>query len=600
MVEDAFYAKSINTLKKRMCAMSLYVAEVGGEEAFPFMESTLYAYVAQLRKAGAPAIRATSFLEAVAFTAELLGIDKEPGAEKSARVRGAALELYDRKRVTKQAAPMEVRLVKALELATRYGADARDRSLAGFATFVLHSRARASDAARAPTNPVLDKGPDLTGFVQVDTTGQRVKTGRGKRRRLRWFPLVANQRGVTDVDWAHYWVEARKECGQDAQEEGFLQCTWSACGRGSDCMGSAELMSHVKRILRSAGAPESLAKAKTSHSLRATALSWAAKAGLSPTSRRVLGGHAKSKDTSVFEYSRDALAIPLMELGAVYTLVAKGVFDPDATRSGRWTTSGPVGPAAVSACLNNRPEAEPTEGGDTEGRELRCRCGSFDASASGNTLHGLTLFRCGDCGAGFTEKDVWGVSDQKDWEKQFATRTTELAQDSDADSEGTARPEVQDEAPPENSELSSSADECATEDADLDVPESVAVEALATNVPQDADEPADTTDEEALWTDPNAWDHSLCMHQVYFTVHARQPPGVLLCSRADEGQFQSVVNASSAWPVCRVCTAKVRAQVQAGRNSPALGSPDDSPEQSEDGYSYEYETGGDNSDATPH
>ena len=142
MVEDAFYAKSTNTLKKRMCAMSLYVTEVGGEEAFPFMEPMLYSYVTHLRRAGAPATRATSFLEAVAFTAELLGIDKEPGAEKSARVRGAALELYDRKRVTKQAAPMEVRLVKALELATKHGADERDRSLAGFATFVLHSRAR--------------------------------------------------------------------------------------------------------------------------------------------------------------------------------------------------------------------------------------------------------------------------------------------------------------------------------------------------------------------------------------------------------------------------------------------------------------------------
>ena len=181
IVGDVFYAKATITLKKRMSAMAMYVTEVGGDSAFPFMEATLYSYVSHLRRAGAPATRATSFLEAVAFTAELLGIDKEPGAEKSARVRGAALELYDRKRVTKQAAPMEVPLVKALELAIKFGADERDRSLAGFAAFVLHSRARASDAARAPSDPVLDEGPGGSGFVQVDTTGQRVKTGRGKR-----------------------------------------------------------------------------------------------------------------------------------------------------------------------------------------------------------------------------------------------------------------------------------------------------------------------------------------------------------------------------------------------------------------------------------
>ena len=72
----------------------------------------------------------------------------------------------------------------------------------------------------------------------------------------------------------------------------------------------------------------------TSHSLKATSLSWAAKAGLPMSVRRALGGHIKKDEVTPRAYSRDELAAPLRRLAAVYADIRCGVFVPDSTRSG--------------------------------------------------------------------------------------------------------------------------------------------------------------------------------------------------------------------------------------------------------------------------
>ena len=52
---------------------------------------------------------------------------------------------------------------------------------------------------------------------------------------------------------------------------------------------------------------------------------------------RSLGYHSKPKDSMPNLYSRDELAAPLRQLRIVEEAVAVGDFDPDATRSGRFT-----------------------------------------------------------------------------------------------------------------------------------------------------------------------------------------------------------------------------------------------------------------------
>ena len=65
-------------------------------------------------------------------------------------------------------------------------------------------------------------------------------------------------------------------------------------------------------------------------------MSWAAKFHILQSDRRVLGGHAKPKDFSVLEYSKDAMAGPLQKLEIMLRFIREGKFSPDAIRSGRF------------------------------------------------------------------------------------------------------------------------------------------------------------------------------------------------------------------------------------------------------------------------
>ena len=79
----------------------------------------------------------------------------------------------------------------------------------------------------------------------------------------------------------------------------------------------------------------------TSHSLKATMLSYCAKYGISHQDRLALGGHShpgKMADT----YGRDALARPLRLLGIVIEAIRNKEFLPDASRAGRFTRREPI------------------------------------------------------------------------------------------------------------------------------------------------------------------------------------------------------------------------------------------------------------------
>lgn len=85
------------------------------------------------------------------------------------------------------------------------------------------------------------------------------------------------------------------------------------------------------------------------HSLKATALSWLAKAMAPEKVRRLLGYHVKPKDRSVVIYSRDALAEGLEILTNVIKEIREGRFKPDAPRNQRWEKSPPASSGVVPA-----------------------------------------------------------------------------------------------------------------------------------------------------------------------------------------------------------------------------------------------------------
>ena len=64
------------------------------------------------------------------------------------------------------------------------------------------------------------------------------------------------------------------------------------------------------------------------------------------------------------------------------------------------------------------------------------------------------------------------------------------------------------------------------------------------------------------------WDFGLARHVSWFIVHAVEGDRRLLCGRVMDHNFERVVNPPAAYPVCRICRARVRGRVEAARQSP--------------------------------
>ena len=83
----------------------------------------------------------------------------------------------------------------------------------------------------------------------------------------------------------------------------------------------------------------------SSHSLKCTMLSYAAKRGISVPDRLMLGYHSSNMHMAMV-YSRDGAAASLLLLERLIDEIVKGTFKPDSTRSGRIVESQAQGARA--------------------------------------------------------------------------------------------------------------------------------------------------------------------------------------------------------------------------------------------------------------
>lgn len=79
----------------------------------------------------------------------------------------------------------------------------------------------------------------------------------------------------------------------------------------------------------------------SSHSLKATFLAWAARYGMSPSTRAMLGRHSSSLNETFAIYSRDLSIAPALELQAMIDDVCSGKFIPDGPRSHMFNHGAP-------------------------------------------------------------------------------------------------------------------------------------------------------------------------------------------------------------------------------------------------------------------
>ena len=333
VVADTLEDKATGTIKSRSYSLAQFVRwkAIGGKgPAFPISEADVYEYVSYLRHVGAPATRATRFRQALAFAKYVLGVNMDEETLSSRRVAGAALASFKNKRLLKQRSPLTVRQLSLMEQAVVMSSDKQEVVFLGHCLFATHVRCRFSDMMNVTVEPEID-GP----YVEAAT--HKHKTSNVAGRRNKWLPLAGLSTGVSGVNWAETWLRARADCNLCAGEgKPFLPAplsdgTW---GVGKLSLGEATLW--LREVLIRAGIdPAELGDLGT-HSLKATLLSWLAKAGLDHESRRLLGGHVSKVDGSMMAYSRDGLAGPLLKLERLVDQVRLGLFDPDAHRAGRW------------------------------------------------------------------------------------------------------------------------------------------------------------------------------------------------------------------------------------------------------------------------
>jgi hypothetical protein len=342
---ECFAAKATSTLGKRLGAMSKYAShcEKAHLTAFPLSERSLYSYLSALHNdPSSSASVGKSFLEAVRFSAALLGLHGLERDKVPPRVSGLAEMLARRAPCVKQAMPLSVQQVALLE-ETCCNADAlQDRMLVGGLLLMLYSCARASDMARV-VKLVIDRVDTtrdgsqkqfVAGFIEASAL--HTKGARSVTHKRTLLPLVAPMAGISEWKWWDAYLQARDAMGM-AQKSGLeypLLCRFDEQGCAlSDVLQASEIGCYLRNVLK---VEHASANDIRSHSLKVTTLSWTAKAGCSLSVRRSLGHHLDPGARSATIYSRDAMAPPLRELCRILKMIADGAFMPDNTRSGRF------------------------------------------------------------------------------------------------------------------------------------------------------------------------------------------------------------------------------------------------------------------------
>ena len=219
---ECFAAKATSTLGKRLGSMSRYAAhcEALSLNAFPLSERSLYSYLRALHddpKSSASVGR--SFLEAVRFSAAMLGLHGLERDRVPQRVSGLAELLAKRAPCVKQASPLSVRQVAALEETCCTAEAMQDRILVGGLLLMVYSCARASDMSRV-VKLVIDRvqtdGASLdkhtvAGFIEASAL--HTKGARSQTHKRTLLPLVAPMTGVSDWCWWDHYLQAREAMG---------------------------------------------------------------------------------------------------------------------------------------------------------------------------------------------------------------------------------------------------------------------------------------------------------------------------------------------------------------------------------------------------
>ena len=146
----------------------------------------------------------------------------------------------------------------------------------------------------------------------VETRTGRHKTMSSQMHRHQFLPMVAPVTGVNRKDWATPWVQLRQRMGIHFPPTGLIMPAPDQHGGISERpLESGECGKWLRRLLGVDVEPGLDPERRvSSHSLKCTFLSFAAKRGLAVPGRLMLGYHASQMHMAMV-YSRDGAAASL-------------------------------------------------------------------------------------------------------------------------------------------------------------------------------------------------------------------------------------------------------------------------------------------------
>ena len=330
--------KSPNTVMKRANAIMMYYRwhAVSCTTPFlPFREPDLWRYVLAQQSEQSSTSRSQSLVQALRFCHYVLGFDCALQCANSRRIVGQSHIQLSLRAPSEQARALTVDEMKKLHaIADGTTHSDVDRCIASNILLGVYGRCRVSDM-----NFVHEILHDITsGAGYLEVTTRYHKSARTAQQKAFLLPIVMSCAGVVSFPWVHSWISNRKACGLPTAGlvDGALM---PAPSLGDKVTWLSRPLSpmEVTDILR--GFLESSDASLTSHSMKATTLSWSAKAEMPREQRRILGRHSSTVQDSDSCYSRDMSIGPVNSLKKVIEMVRDGTFCPDAKRSNYFTGS---------------------------------------------------------------------------------------------------------------------------------------------------------------------------------------------------------------------------------------------------------------------
>lgn len=281
-LRDSVAGKAVSTIVKRVSDYNKFahflVTTCHRRPLCPD-ESSFYQYVCHMQQSGFGATAGATLLKAWSFFRYTFGVDAESQASLiSGRVRGVVNSMFATKRKLTQAPPIPTDYVYKMELYMRTGKSSQVQTVVGFMLFCIYSCARFGDASRADPACLQFQHSTSSDLTLVEANLSEYKTATGERRAI-LLPLIALGCGLDAFSWSAEWRLARQRSGADSMA--FLMCADDHNGEKwlPRRMTTAEGSFWLKDILVMLGMSADHAAAYSTHSLKATCLSWAAKAG---------------------------------------------------------------------------------------------------------------------------------------------------------------------------------------------------------------------------------------------------------------------------------------------------------------------------------